>query len=259
MLYCITRTDDILFNNDSRLIECGLAIASVADKEESGHHHADGVKGNDDIAAPKNITVNGRQSSGNRIIQINSSNDYMTSSTIDTYISDKQVEGGKHVMTKKLNDLWGQYMRSLSSQVRSLFRADKSRASDADKLHNMYYTNHNTRVSNNMYRSDGLESNRGVNNHHETKLHAKSGIGIVGDVVSNHERARLNVGIVGLNNLGNTCYLSSAVQCLLRTPMLIPYFLTGQYQTYLNKSIGRLYDDFCVVVLSISIDTSYCR
>ena len=256
MLYCITRTDDVLFNNDSRLIECGLPIASVADKEEPGYNQADGVKGNDSAAASKNITVKGRQSSGNRIIQINSSNDNMTSSTIDTYISDKQVEGSKHVMTKKLNDLWAQYMRSLSSQVRSLFRADKSRASDADKLHNMYYTNHNTRVSNNMYRSDGLESNRAVNYHHEIKVHAKNGTGIVSDVVSNHERARLNVGIVGLNNLGNTCYLSSAVQCLLRTPMLIPYFLTGQYQTYLNKSIGRL-NDFCVVVLAI--DTAFCR
>ena len=256
MLYCITRTDDILFNNDSRLIECALPIASNVDKEdESGlHHPVDGVKGNDAIAAPKNISVNGRQSSGNKIIQINNSNDNMTSSTIDTYISDKQAEGGKKVMTKKLNDLWAQYMRSLSSQVRSIFRADKGRARDADKLHNMYYAYHNTRVSNNMYRSDGLDSNRGVNNHHENKVHShsKNGTGFVGDVVSNHERVRLNVGIVGLNNLGNTCYLSSAVQCLLRTPLLIPFFLTGQYQTYLNKSIGMLYD-FSVLLLCMSI------
>ena len=238
MLYCITRTDDILFNNDSRMIECSLPIANNVDKDESGNHQGDGMKGNDAISSPKNVTVIGRQSSGSRIIQINNANENLTSSTIDTFISDKQEEGGKNMITKKVNDLWAQYMRSLSSRVRSLFSAEKGRASKADKLDNMYYTNYNKRVSNNVYRSDGVDNNR-VGSNHENKAHSKTGTGFVGDMVFNHERVRMNVGIVGLNNLGNTCYLSSAVQCLLRTPLLIPYFLTGQYQTYLNKSIGR--------------------
>lgn len=38
-------------------------------------------------------------------------------------------------------------------------------------------------------------------------------------------------GLVGMNNLGNTCYINSSVQCLSHTPMLTDYFLS---QAYLN-------------------------
>lgn len=44
------------------------------------------------------------------------------------------------------------------------------------------------------------------------------------------------LGLVGLNNMGNTCFLSAALQCLMRTPILSVYFLTNQYQGHINKS-----------------------
>ncbi|RDX48228.1 cysteine proteinase [Lentinus brumalis] len=41
-------------------------------------------------------------------------------------------------------------------------------------------------------------------------------------------------GTVGLGNMGNTCFMNSAIQCLVHTPELMDYFLTGVYQEELN-------------------------
>lgn len=60
-------------------------------------------------------------------------------------------------------------------------------------------------------------------------------------------------GVVGLVNLGNTCYLNTTAQCLLAAPVLTPFFATGQYARHVSRRSrmgwqGRIADEWGSVV-----------
>lgn len=40
----------------------------------------------------------------------------------------------------------------------------------------------------------------------------------------------------GLDNLGNSCYMSAALQCVIHTSELLQYFMTGRFRTDLSPN-----------------------
>jgi ubiquitin carboxyl-terminal hydrolase 4/11/15 len=43
-------------------------------------------------------------------------------------------------------------------------------------------------------------------------------------------------GFVGIKNLGNSCYMNTAIQCLSHTFELVGYFLNNAFKQHINKS-----------------------
>ena len=43
-------------------------------------------------------------------------------------------------------------------------------------------------------------------------------------------------GLVGLRNLGNTCYMNSGLQCMSNTREITEYFMTNKFLSEVNHS-----------------------
>ncbi|KRX04164.1 hypothetical protein PPERSA_11288 [Pseudocohnilembus persalinus] len=58
------------------------------------------------------------------------------------------------------------------------------------------------------------------------------------------KKSKTNMGITGLTNIGNTCFMNSALQCLFNLPEFNDYFLQDKYVKDLrsnNKEIAKQY------------------
>ncbi|XP_078270332.1 ubiquitin carboxyl-terminal hydrolase 4 isoform X1 [Rhinoraja longicauda] len=94
----------------------------------------------------------------------------------------------------------------------------------------------------NSYSSSSLSSpstvSNGDSNNSSNILNSSSstrGSSGYGSMNSSYRESPSQAGLCGLSNLGNTCFMNSALQCLSNTGPLTDYFLQGKYEEELNR------------------------